>query len=195
MSYLKKLESTIRRGQQAFFDAAKALLEIERRELWKPQFKSIVEYAAARFDFSGSDVSRYRNAGEVLERLEGFSKLPTNEAQCRALAQLRHREPQTKVWQAVLDTGKKITARLIQETAERILGGGQPDDHGGSSEPPEDRTAIHEVATAAQFLTAAKDRVEGLDEEGRLSLLSQIEIVEAQIGELRAYLSADLVVA
>lgn len=195
MSDLKKLEATIRRGQKAFFDAARALLEIDRRKLWRPEFSSIVEYAAARFDFSGCDVSRYRNAGVVIENLSEFEELPTNESQARELAKLRHKEPQVKVWRAVLDSGENITARLIAETAERLLDGGAAEEQRQPTQPAEDRTAIHEVVTAVKFLQAAKDRIEALDEEGRLSLLQQIEIVEAEIEELRASLATSFVPA
>ncbi|MBA2116730.1 hypothetical protein [Bremerella alba] len=183
MSDLKKLEATIRRGQKAFFDAARALLEIERRKLWQPQFASIVEYAAARFDFSGCDVSRYRNAGLVLENLADFEQLPSNEAQCRALACLKHKEPQVKVWQALLESGDSISARTIEETAQRLLNDEEDDEQ--PVEVEEARTAIHEVVTAVKFLQAAKDRVQSLDEVGRTSLIKQIEIVEAEIVQLR----------
>ena len=196
MSDLKKLEATIRKGQTAFFAAAKALLESEHRELWKPAFSSIVEYAAARFDFGGCDVSRYRNAGIVLENLESCEKLPTNEAQCRELAKLRHQEPQLKVWNAVVESGKKITAKLIAATAEQILDGGSGEPQSSEPQSPtEDRTAVHEVATALQFLQAAQDRVQALNEAQRISMLEQLDIVEQQFGELRASLSAELVAA
>ncbi len=196
MSDLKKLEATIRKGQTAFFAAAKALLEIDRRELWKPSFTSIVEYAAVRFDFGNCDVSRYRNAGVVLENLDGCEKLPANEAQCRELAKLRHREPQLKVWNSVVESGQKITAKLIAETAAQLLGGddGEPKPSEPVS-PNEDRTAIHEVVTALNFLQAAQERVEALGEEERSSLLEQLDIAEQHIGELRSSLSADLVSA
>ena len=197
MSNLKKLEATIRKGQTAFFAAAQALLEIERNELWKPGFSSIVEYAAARFDFSGSDVSRYRNAAIVLENLDGVSKLPTNEAQCRELAKLKHREPQLKVWSAVVESGDKITAKFIAETAAKLLRGdggseAMPIEH---QPPSEERTAVHEVVNAMTFLQAAQERVSSLDEMERSSMLEQHDLVEQQINELRASLSAELVSA
>ncbi|WP_417737040.1 hypothetical protein [Rosistilla oblonga] len=196
MSDLKKLEATIRKGQTAFFAAAKALLEIERRGLWKPNFTSIVEYAAARFGLGGCDVSRYRNAAIVLENLDGIEKPPTNEAQCRELAKLRHQEPQLKVWSAVVGSGEKITAKLIADTAAKLLGGddGEPKPSEPVS-PIEDRTAIHEVATALNFLQAAQERVNTLGEEERSSLLEQLDIAEQHIGELRSSLSAELVSA
>lgn len=196
MSDLKKLEATIRKGQTAFFAAANALLEIERRGLWKPDFTSIVDYAAARFGLGGCDVSRYRNAAIVLENLEGIEKLPTNEAQCRELAKLRHQEPQWKVWNAVLESGEKITAKLIAETASQLLDGndGEPQPSEPAS-PTEDRTAIHQVVTALNFLQAAQDGVEALDEDERSSLLEQLDIVEQQIDEIRSSLSAELVTA
>lgn len=195
MSEIKKLEAIIRKGQTAFFAAARALLEIDRRELWRPEFSSIVDYAAARFDFSASDVSRYRNAGVVLENLAECERLPVNEAQCRELAKLRHKEPQVRVWGAAVESGKKITAKLIAETAERLLDGGEEDEFGPSAQPGEERTAIHEVVTAARFLKAARDRVEALDEDGRRSLMEQIKIIEQEIEELRACLSLDLITA
>ncbi len=185
---LKKLESIVRKGQQAFFDAARALLEIDRRELWKPEFASIVEYAAARFDFSPCDVSRYRNAGVVLENLAEFEKLPTNEAQCRELARLRHKDPQSKVWQAVLDSDQKITGKLIADTAAQVLDGVEPEVP--TDEPVEVRTAIHEIVTAVKFLQAAKDRLADLDNDGRHGLLEQVKLVEQQVAELRALLAS-----
>lgn len=187
MPTLKQLEATIRNGQQSFFAAAKALLEIDRKKLWKPEFRTIVEYAEARFDFSTFDVTRYRNAGVVLENLAEFDTLPVNEAQCRELAKLRHKDPQCKVWAAVLESNEKITARLIASTAQRLLGGAQT----ATTKPEEEpRTAIQEIVQAVLFVQAARHGIENLDDEGRQMLTQQMEVIESEIQELRTLLAA-----
>lgn len=121
----KQLLAIVRRGQEAFFQTAHAIWEIDRRKLWKTSHKSLADFCDVEFGMSPADVSRYKGAARVLLNLAGFSQLPTNEGQARELVRLRHAEPQKQVWQAVLDrvaeTEEPITARLIRETAEKVL--------------------------------------------------------------------------
>ncbi len=189
MSELKKLEATIRRGQKSFLDTARAFLEIDRKELWKPDFRSIVDYAQARFDFIPAEVSRYRNAGIVLENLSDFATLPTNEGQCRILARLE-KDAQIAVWSAVVESGEKITAKLINDTTTELLGEEATSTSTTPSpeEPP--RSAIQEIVQAVNFVQAARNRIDQLDEEGRTTLAAQIDIVEAELKELRILLAS-----
>lgn len=131
---LRKLETVIKKGQRAFCDTAKAVLEIEDGKLFRENHASISAYCAGVWDMSAPEVSRLRKAARVLAALEagGFDKLPVCESQALALAGLRKKDDRgklvldsdkvTKAWKAVVDKGGKITADLIGEVVKELFG-------------------------------------------------------------------------
>lgn len=126
---LAKLEVVIQKGEAAFFATSKAIIEIIDRQLFSPMYPDKTTYFRNRWDMTPQNVSRFENAGRVLDGLvaEGFQRdqLPKNEAQCREL----YRQASTaedidlplmvEIWNAVL-SNKKITARLISDVAQEI---------------------------------------------------------------------------
>ena len=119
MVLLKKCESDIKKGQTAFITAARAVMTIKTKHLYLPDYKTAAEYFEAKWDMSAADVSRYKNAAEIIEQLEsnGISQLPSNEGQARALREIAGFEHRKEVWQAVVNSGQRITAKLIHQLA------------------------------------------------------------------------------
>ena len=82
----KQLLALVKNGQRAFFETAKAIWEIDKRNMWQASAKSMAEFCENEFGMSPADVSRYKGAARVLIHLAEFSVLPTNEGQARELA-------------------------------------------------------------------------------------------------------------
>lgn len=123
---LNECEATIKAGQSAFFETAYAVKMIRDEELYQPEFKTMGEYFAEKWDFTPSDISRFTNAADVLDTLKEHKvrTLPTMEGHTRALAELSEGSGKKRtfgkcvpVWVAALNSGKKITAALIRELA------------------------------------------------------------------------------
>ena len=119
---LKQCEGEIQKGQLAFLKVANAVSTICREKLYRPQFETAADYFKHTWDMSPADVSRYKNAAEILLRLEckGFSEnqLPQNEGQARALREIEGVDKQLDVWTKALASGEKITAALITKLAQ-----------------------------------------------------------------------------
>ncbi len=184
-SELKKLESAISKGQTAFFEMCKAILEIDRRKLYLP-YSSLVDYCEDRWDMSPSEVSRYRGAAMLLEHLNGFEVLPTNESQARELVRLKHQKPQREVWQAVIDSKEKITAKLIADTAKRLLNDEEP------VEPaPEPVTSpVFDLVSVVQHLQRIEEELKNakLNEDEKKSLVENVGHVEELVKSIREWI-------
>lgn len=115
---LKTCEKVIRKGQESFTQMAKAVVTIRDEKLYLLEFTTLGAYFSEKWDMSPQDVTRYTNAGKVLNLLEqkGHTVLPMNEAQARALADLTP-DMQVAVWDAAVKSGEKITAKLIHSLA------------------------------------------------------------------------------
>ena len=116
---LRKCEGEIKKGQQAFITTARAVLMIRQQKLYRPTYKTASEYFDDKWDMSSADVSRYKNAAEILEELEskGITELPSNEGQCRALHEIDGFEKRVEIWKKVLDSGERRSAKLISKLA------------------------------------------------------------------------------
>jgi len=179
----EQLLTIIKKGQQAFFQTANAIYEIDRRKLWKTSHKSLVGFCEVEFGMNQADVSRYKNAARALMNLADFKVLPTCEGQTRELVRLRHAEPQKKVWQAVLDlvshVPQPITAKLIRQTAEHVLGNGEEE----QSEPEIKLTGVGKLVQVVQLLSGI---VIDPDEHG--AAREQLELIQSKLDDLRSKL-------
>ncbi len=187
-SELKRLESAISKGQAAFFEMCKAILEIDTRKLYIP-CPSLVDYCEKRWDMTASEVCRYRGAALVLEHLNGFDVLPKNESQARELVKLKHQKPQQEVWQAVIDSGKKITAKLVEDTAKSLLNDEEPEP---APEPaPEPVTSpVFDLVSVVQHLQHIEEELKNakLSEDERKSLAENVGHMEALVQSIRAWI-------
>lgn len=116
---LFECETVIRTGQMHFAQMAKAVVTIRDEKLYLATHKTLGSYFAETWDMSPQDVTRYTNAGNILNLLEqhGFTVLPINEGQARSLFDIKTDERKLAVWDAVVKSGKKITAKLIRAEA------------------------------------------------------------------------------
>lgn len=180
-----QLIAIVRKGQQAFFEMANAIYEIDKREIWKKSATSMAEFCEIEFGMSPTDISRYKGASRVLKNLSEFSILPTNEGQARELVRLRHADPQQKVWRAVLKrveySSEAITARLIRETAKAVL-----DDEDESQ--PEPEIVVTGVGQLVQIVQALSELTISMDEQS--AALEQLELIQKVVDGLRVQLAA-----
>ena len=190
---LDKLENTIKGGQTAFFKTCEALRDIESKNLFRPEYRTIAEYCTKRWEMTATDVSRYRNAGKVLKNLEGFETLPKNEAQARELAKIEDEEIQ-HVWQEVLDSGEdKITAKLIARIANPDSDDDQSKteqdaDSDSTTETDEKVSPVKSMVAVVQSLQVIEEELGSteLDEEQSKLLSEQVGHLEDLLNNIRA---------
>ena len=129
---LAKCCNTVKKGQESFLKIAEAIQQINDDRLYRETHKSVKAFCVARFDMSMHEADRYVGAARVISDLKegGFETLPKNEGQTRPLVPLASGKERRDVWQKVVDSGEKITAKLVQS----IVDGGMP--KAGSGESP-----------------------------------------------------------
>lgn len=125
---LQKLEKAIQKGEDAFFTAARAVVEIIDKELFKPSFANKTAYFRDRWSMTPQNLTRYVNTGRLLLILDvgveaGDFKLPKNEGQCRELYKQGGGKVEAivPIWKSVSNSGEEITAKLIADTAAQVL--------------------------------------------------------------------------
>lgn len=129
---LTNAESTIRNGLKAFFNVGKALAAIRTGRLYRAGFSTFDAYAAEKWDMTRARVSQLIASHRIYEMLkaQGFTLLPTTESQCRAFAKVPENTEYDaivkQIWQAVFvqvtDLKEKLTAKMVDEIANKILG-------------------------------------------------------------------------
>jgi len=149
------------------------------------------DYCSDKWAFSGSHARRLLEAAHCMEVLkEGLSpngervKFPINEAQVRALIEMRKESGKwVKAWQKVLnDTeGKRITAEKIKEILARKSGSGQAA-HAKTSENDE----AEEANDAEQKLT----KIQTLVKTALKAKKPTVESLKAILEEIRKALAS-----
>jgi hypothetical protein len=113
-----------RKVEGAFYEAAKALMELRDKRLYRNSHKTFEAYCRDRFRFTRMAASQKIAAAIVVENLStnGLQILPTNERQVRPLIKLKP-EQQCCVWQqAVKEAGDKMpSGRIVQGIVQRIM--------------------------------------------------------------------------
>lgn len=120
---LKEHESVIAAHLSAFFAVGNALLEIQRRKLYRGEFATFEEYCRLRWDMSRSYAYRLLKAAEVCAALSpiGDIPLPENEAQVRPLIHL----PPEKIalaWGEVVRSthAGKVSASIVRNVVKQL---------------------------------------------------------------------------
>ena len=106
-----------REVSQSFYRAGLALRKLRDRRLYRSTHGTFEQYGREILGFSVMRLYQLIGASEVYENLKNINNLftlPSNEAQCRPLAQLNATE-QVEVWQAAVDEakGKAPPARQV----------------------------------------------------------------------------------
>lgn len=116
-------EAVIDAGLKAFFEVGFALMRIRDSKSYKEVdgFNTFAEYCQVKWDMSKSHANYQISASMVIVNLrnDNFSgQIPERETHVRPLSYLKP-ELQCKVWRAVVEasvnTGKKITGKLVKE--------------------------------------------------------------------------------
>jgi hypothetical protein len=113
-----------RKVEGAFYEAAKALMELRDKRLYRSSHKTFEAYCRDRFRFTRMAACQKIAAVIVVENLStnGLQILPTNERQVRPLIKLEP-EQQRYVWQLAVEEagGKMPSGRIVQDIVQRIM--------------------------------------------------------------------------
>ena len=121
---LERCESVIKQHLSAFFEVGNALLEIQRKKLYRAEFRTFEEYCHKRWDMSRFYAYRHIQGAEVVGHLLtiGNIPLPQNESQVRPLVSMPLKQAK-KTWMKVLaeSKGKAITGKMVEKAAKRSV--------------------------------------------------------------------------
>jgi hypothetical protein len=168
---LTRLEAVVQRAEQAAFEADLALHEINRRRLYRAEFKTFDAYLAARLpDVSRRTAYEMLAVADVVENLRSVQDseqkvrtshipVPANRHQAKQLANLETPELQRKCWAEAVSTAPKgkVTANHVAATVERLTFRPPDAEPGETSEvlldllaklPPDERHRILESQQA-----------------------------------------------
>jgi len=133
LSQLLERESRIERAQRnAYYEIGLDLKAIRDGDLYKLQrenpvagrysFVTFEEYLQERWDWTPQHANGVIRAAEATEKLEAIvSILPSRESHVRELLKVDGDEARAEVWQAVVDRGETVTAKLVEDEVTRYL--------------------------------------------------------------------------
>lgn len=121
-------EAKIRNGLKAFYKVGEALAMIRQDRLYRADFSTFDKYASTKWDMTRQRVTQLVSSWRIMSILkaDGFKILPVTESQCRpfnALPEDMDYDANVRgIWQAVVDSGEKITAKLVTTVTAEYLG-------------------------------------------------------------------------
>lgn len=164
-SILAECETVIERGLSSFIDVGNALLKIRDGRLYKAEFATFEEYCRERWGMSRIHAHRLIESAGVVENLLPIGNIvPANEAQARPLVSLSPAE-QVAAWQEVRESGKPITAALVESIAKPHVS------HNGGE---------NEWYTPSEFIEAARKTMGSIDTDPASSEIAN-RTVQAKI--------------
>jgi hypothetical protein len=202
---LARLENDISRANLGYIDKGSALWEINTSRLYRQNFKSFGDYCHERWEMEKATAHRLIDAATVASVLKDAGlEAPGNEAQARNLTRfLNDFDKLAGVWQAVLDRGERITAKLVEEIAEEMypteLGEEEPhpgeaepngSDNNGGENPPQSPPSANS-GNEYGFVISAKASPEAIVALGRRLHLSPHINEEKGIGDVKGETGVD----
>lgn len=132
------LESKIRAGMKAWETVGECLIEINTNEYYKERgFKTFESYVETIFDMTRDYAYKIMRGYEIVKLLKdaGFTpaQMPVNESQVRPLTTIKDNDDLIcEIWDRVVVSDKKTTAKLVKEIADELMGKGtgKADDKG-----------------------------------------------------------------
>lgn len=116
-SKLTQLEDVIATAQRWQAAAAKALVEIRDRKLYRGEYKTFEAYGHARWGYEKTYLYSLCQWGETMGNLSAFAeRIPLREAHARPLYSLSP-EDQRQAWRSVLKATDEPTARDVERAA------------------------------------------------------------------------------
>ena len=114
-------EAVIEKGLQTFFEVGQAMATIRDRKLYRADYKTFDEYCSVKWGMKRANAYRLIEAAGVITHLSPIGDiLPQSESQARPLTSLEP-EIQREAWKEVVqqsqETGKPITAVMVQQVA------------------------------------------------------------------------------
>ncbi len=125
---LLSCEAKIRNGQKAFYKIGEALTIIAQGRLYRSTHSTMAKYASEKWDMTTARVSQYQASYRIhaLLTLNGFKVLPVSESQCRPLVRIPADDNMdskiVKAWKICVDSKEKITAKLVNDAVDAVLG-------------------------------------------------------------------------
>lgn len=126
-SKLLKLEDTIQRGLDSFYEIGQALEEIREARLYRVEHPSFELYCRDRWGMSKTNANRHILAFKTTKLLAPIGVTPAKESQVRPLTKLDP-EDQLEAWRKVVDRAgdaSKVTASLVHDVVDTMLEKGQ----------------------------------------------------------------------
>lgn len=119
----ERLEETIQRGRQSFYEMGQALSIIRDKRLYRT-YGTFEEYCYERWEMSRRAAYQLIDAAAVVDNVRNCAQIfPANEAQARPLAKLSTREQQQQAWLKVVSTAPsgKVTAEHVVSVVKEFL--------------------------------------------------------------------------
>jgi hypothetical protein len=185
---LASCETTIRAGLKSFYNVGRALADIRSGRLYRAAFSTFDAYAADKWDMTRQRATQLIASWRIHEQLQsyGFKVLPTTESQCRPFAKvpedMEYDSRVVQIWQAVVDSGKPVTAKLVDTVASEILGINK-------QEAKEDKATDNATSAASASAGPAAEESKGIDREAEL--LEMLRAAKAKIAYLESALAAE----
>lgn len=149
MAELGRQETIVSRWMRDWASAAAALRLIHDKRLFRVTHRTFAAYVADRWELDAGRASRLVAAAEVLERLRagGFDRLPDNESQACALANVPA-EQLADLWARVVKHAPKgkVTTTFINLQAAELLG--VPEGLGNAGDITDDLAALMKALPA-----------------------------------------------
>lgn len=129
-------EEIIASGLKAFYEVGSALLRIRDTKSYRDTHETFEAYCKERWDLSRPYAYQQIDAAGVVNDVSAIADIkPSKEAQCRPLASLTTEDRQA-VWQRILDSGDKITAKRITHEVQTYFNELSPDPETPGSPKP-----------------------------------------------------------
>ena len=113
---LDELEAIIDRGRNSFYEVGLALLRIRDDRLYKEEYTTFEEYCLKKWNFTPQRGYSLMQAASVASLLD---EIPEKAAYAEKLTILEDPDTIRSAWEEVLGSGKKITARLVENIAKK----------------------------------------------------------------------------
>lgn len=123
----RELEALEQQVQDSFYAAAKALLTINKRRLYRETHSTFELYCQERFDFTPRHTYHQIKAAEIIGNLQESERpvqiLPVSEYQIRPLSRLKTPASQAEAWRRSVDKagGRLPTHDLVKEVVAEFI--------------------------------------------------------------------------
>lgn len=136
---LEMCETVIERNLHSFVDVGSALATIQIGRLYRETHGNFEAYCQEKFEIGRQHAYRLIEATNVVKDLSpnGDSDeqfLPQTESQARALARIKEPQKRKEVWEDIVASHPKFTAKVIEETVAQVLGNAKAEGGRGKAE-------------------------------------------------------------